>query len=70
MVLLGGLGTIFGPAIGAFVLLAVEELVWRNFLTIHAAALGLIIVVLVLFLPNGLLSLTRAHLGLGPRRKP
>ena len=56
MVLLGGLGTIFGPAIGALILIAFEEFVWRNFLTIHAAALGLIIVVLVLFLPNGLLS--------------
>ena len=40
-------------------LLAFEEVVWRNFLTIHAAALGVIIVVLVLFLPNGLLSLVR-----------
>jgi branched-chain amino acid transport system permease protein len=59
MVLLGGLGTIFGPALGAIILLAFEELVWRNFLTIHAAALGLIIVVLVLFLPNGILSLLR-----------
>ena len=59
MVLLGGLGTIFGPVIGAVVLLTFEELVWRNFLTIHAAALGVIIVVLVLFLPNGLLSLVR-----------
>jgi branched-chain amino acid transport system permease protein len=59
MVLLGGLGTIFGPALGAFILLAFEELVWRNFLTVHAAALGLIIVVLVLFLPNGILSLIR-----------
>ena len=49
MVLLGGLGTIFGPALGAVILLTFEELVWRNFLTIHAAALGLIIVVLVLF---------------------
>jgi branched-chain amino acid transport system permease protein len=62
MVLLGGLGTIFGPAIGAFVLLAFEELVWRNLLTLHAAALGVIIVVLVLFLPNGLLSLARERL--------
>jgi branched-chain amino acid transport system permease protein len=59
MVLLGGLGTIFGPALGAVILLTFEELVWRNFLTIHAAALGLIIVVLVLFLPNGILSLLR-----------
>jgi branched-chain amino acid transport system permease protein len=59
MVLLGGLGTIFGPAIGAVILLLFEEVVWRNFLTVHAAALGVIIVVLVLFLPNGLLALVR-----------
>jgi branched-chain amino acid transport system permease protein len=59
MVLLGGLGTIFGPSIGAVILLLLEEAVWRNFLTIHVAALGAIIVVLVLFLPNGLLALIR-----------
>ena len=63
MVLLGGLGTIFGPAIGAFVLLAFEEVVWRSFLTLHAAALGVVIVALVVFLPNGLLSLGRERLG-------
>lgn len=61
MVLLGGIGTIFGPAIGAIVLLTFEEVVWRNFLTIHAAALGVIIILLVLFLPNGLLSLVREY---------
>jgi branched-chain amino acid transport system permease protein len=59
MVLLGGLGTIFGPALGAAVVLAFEELVWRNFLTIHAGALGIIIVLLILFLPNGILSSVR-----------
>ena len=59
MVLLGGLGTIFGPPPGAVILLLLEEVVWRNFLTIHVAALGVIIVVLVLFLPNGLLALMR-----------
>ncbi len=62
MVLLGGLGTIYGPVLGAFVYLALEELVWRNFLTVHAAVLGLLIVVLVLFLPNGLLALIRERL--------
>jgi branched-chain amino acid transport system permease protein len=62
MVLLGGVGTIFGPAIGAVILLLFEEAVWRNFLTVHAAALGFIIVVLVLFLPNGLLALIRDRL--------
>lgn len=67
MVLLGGLGTIFGPALGAVVLLAFEELVWRNFLTIHAAALGLIIVALILFMPNGILALCRNWLS---RKEP
>ena len=62
MVLLGGIGTIFGPLLGAIVLLTFEEVVWRNFLTVHAAALGIIIIVLVLFLPNGLLSLLREKL--------
>jgi branched-chain amino acid transport system permease protein len=57
MVLLGGLGTIFGPALGAVILLAFEELVSRNLLTLHAAALGLIIVGLILFMPNGILAL-------------
>ena len=63
MVLVGGLGTLFGPVIGAAVFLGLEEAVWRSFLTIHAAVLGGLIVALVLFLPNGLMSLTRRRLG-------
>ncbi len=63
MVLLGGLGTLFGPVIGAAIFLLLEEVVWRSFLTIHAAVLGIIIVALVLFLPNGLVSF------LMPRRR-
>ena len=69
MVLLGGLGTVFGPALGALILLTFEELVWRNFLTIHAAALGVIIVVLVLFLPNGILALLRERIPRNERPK-
>lgn len=56
MVLLGGLGTIAGPIFGAIAFVALEELVWRNLLTVHAAALGVLIVVLVLFMPEGLLA--------------
>ncbi len=54
MVLLGGLGTLFGPIFGAIVFLALEEAVWRNFLGVHAAVLGVLIVAMVLFLPRGL----------------
>jgi branched-chain amino acid transport system permease protein len=63
MVLLGGLGTVFGPVIGAALLLLFEEAVWRSFLTLHAAVLGVIIVVLVLFLPNGLMDAVRRLVG-------
>jgi branched-chain amino acid transport system permease protein len=54
MVLIGGLGTLFGPVIGAAVFLLLEEAVWRSFLTVHAAVLGVLIVLMVLFLPGGM----------------
>lgn len=59
MVLLGGVGTVLGPVIGAVIFLVMEEVVWRNLLQLHAAALGLLIVGLIFFLPNGLLGLFR-----------
>ncbi len=57
MALLGGVGTIAGPVIGAFAFLALEELIWRNSLEFHAGILGLLVVALVLFLPGGLREL-------------
>jgi branched-chain amino acid transport system permease protein len=54
MVLLGGAGTILGAVYGAFLFLLLEELVWRNLLQFHAGLLGIIVVLLVLFLPMGL----------------
>lgn len=54
MSLLGGVGTIGGPVVGAFVFLMLEELIWRNSLEFHAGILGLLVVALVLFLPGGL----------------
>jgi branched-chain amino acid transport system permease protein len=54
MVLLGGAGTVLGAVYGAFLFLLIEELVWRNLLQFHAGLLGIIVVCLVLFLPQGL----------------
>jgi len=59
MVLLGGAGSIFGPLVGAVLFLSLEELVWREFLEVHTGVLGLLIVLLVMFLPKGLLSLSQ-----------
>ncbi len=68
MALLGGLGSTGGAVIGAFVFLGIEELVWRNFLQVHSGMLGLLVVVLLLFLPHGLVSIGRLLAGLRPTR--
>lgn len=58
MVLLGGAGGVLGPIGGALAFLLLEELVWRNFLSLHEGMLGLLIVILIVFLPGGLGSFT------------
>jgi branched-chain amino acid transport system permease protein len=57
MALMGGLGSPLGVVCGAFVYLGLEEVVWRNYIQIHSGVLGLLIIVLLLFLPHGLISL-------------
>jgi branched-chain amino acid transport system permease protein len=57
MALMGGLGSPFGVVCGAFLYLALEEVVWRNLIQIHSGVLGVLIVVLLLCLPHGLISL-------------
>ena len=57
MALLGGLSSPLGVVCGAFVYLGLEEAVWRNYVQFHTGVLGLLIVMLLLFLPHGLMSL-------------
>jgi len=57
MVLLGGAGTVFGPIVGSAALVIFEETIWSQFLDLHQGILGLVIVLLIFFLPNGLLKI-------------
>jgi branched-chain amino acid transport system permease protein len=57
MALMGGLGSPLGVVCGAFLYLGLEEVVWRNYIQIHSGVLGVLIVMLLLFLPHGLISL-------------
>ena len=57
MTLMGGLGSPLGAVCGAFLYLALEEVVWRNYIQIHSGVLGVLIVALLLLLPHGLISL-------------
>jgi branched-chain amino acid transport system permease protein len=57
LALLGGAGTIAGPFIGAAAFVILEEIFWVNFTDWNQAILGAVIVVLIFFLPNGLLRI-------------
>ena len=69
LALIGGVGTVIGPLIGAVTYLALEELFWRNVLEFHAGLLGLVVVGLVLFLPKGLAGLRGFGLAQWPFRR-
>jgi len=53
--LLGGVGTTVGPILGAFLLEMLSELVWSNFTEVHGMVLGLLVILVILFLPGGIL---------------
>jgi len=63
MILIGGAGTVFGPVIGAFILETISELVWSRFINLHLGILGMIIIMVVMFMPNGLISLVTTGRG-------
>jgi branched-chain amino acid transport system permease protein len=58
MCLLGGPGTVLGPVVGTAVFTLLEEVFWANFLDYNRAILGAVIVILIFFLPGGLLALS------------
>ncbi len=52
----GGLGTVTGPVIGTVILVWVDELIWREFPILNNFLLGLIIALLILFMPRGIVG--------------
>jgi branched-chain amino acid transport system permease protein len=56
MVLLGGKGTFWGPVIGATVFHVIKELTWTYFLGWQYIALGLLIVVTIVYFPQGIVG--------------
>jgi branched-chain amino acid transport system permease protein len=61
MVYLGGVGTVAGPVIGAFLLEYVSDYIWSRFLELHLGVLGLTIILIVLFMPRGFLHMVRTQ---------
>lgn len=56
MVLLGGLGTVFGPLVGVVTLSVINELLWARFPEIYLSLVGVIILVTILYMPRGIVA--------------
>jgi len=56
MAVIGGTGTIMGPVVGAFTLQFLSEYLRQNYLDLHTLIFGAIIIVAVIFLPQGILQ--------------
>jgi branched-chain amino acid transport system permease protein len=59
MVVIGGSGTVLGPLLGAVVLQFLSEYLRVNFTDLHTFILGTIIIVAVVFLPQGFVNYLR-----------
>jgi branched-chain amino acid transport system permease protein len=78
MAILGGKGTIWGPVIGAVVFQVLKEVFWIYLLGWQRVALGLMIVLIVVFFPQGILGWVREkfpelfghRIDRGPTREP
>lgn len=56
MTLIGGAGTVMGPILGATFIELINDYLWGAFLEFHSAFLGVIMLLVVIFLPKGFFS--------------
>lgn len=56
MTMLGGLGTVAGPVIGAATIYWLRDVVWANFLQYHLIVQGVLLIGIVLFVPEGIMG--------------
>lgn len=54
--IIGGVGTVVGPVLGAGVYQLLSTYLWGRFIELHPTVLGLVIVLFVVFLPRGLMT--------------
>ena len=57
MVYIGGQGTILGPIVGAVFFVGLKEFLVRNLGEYHLIVFGVLFILVVLFLPGGIISI-------------
>jgi branched-chain amino acid transport system permease protein len=61
MAVLGGKGSLWGPLIGAVLFHATKELLWTYLLGFQNIALGLLVIIIVVFFPEGIMGWIRSR---------
>nr|VFK26649.1 MAG: amino acid/amide ABC transporter membrane protein 2, HAAT family [Candidatus Kentron sp. MB]VFK31622.1 MAG: amino acid/amide ABC transporter membrane protein 2, HAAT family [Candidatus Kentron sp. MB]VFK75869.1 MAG: amino acid/amide ABC transporter membrane protein 2, HAAT family [Candidatus Kentron sp. MB] len=64
IVLLGGSGTVWGPVLGAVIIMGSREFMWAEFPAAHLALLGILVIIVVFYMPKGILGLVNQRKGL------
>jgi branched-chain amino acid transport system permease protein len=54
--ILGGMGTVAGPVIGATIVYWLRDIVWANYLQFHLIVEGILLIIIVLFVPEGIMG--------------
>ncbi|MDS1135150.1 branched-chain amino acid ABC transporter permease [Nitratireductor indicus] len=52
----GGLGTVIGPIVGAVSMYVIDNFIWERYPTLNNLALGIVIILLMIFLPKGIVG--------------
>ncbi|NIM44213.1 MAG: branched-chain amino acid ABC transporter permease [Nitrososphaeria archaeon] len=60
MAMLGGIGTLFGPVLGTIILYPIEQLLWTSLPEMFLMVLGIAIMLLIVFLPQGIMGYIRS----------
>jgi branched-chain amino acid transport system permease protein len=68
MAIFGGTGTVWGPVIGVAVLGTLQEVFWASFPYFHRVLFGALIMVTILFMPQGVIELLKGR-GVLPRTR-
>jgi branched-chain amino acid transport system permease protein len=68
MTLFGGVGTVFGPVIGATLFTFIHEILWAELTVLYMAIFGGILMMSILFFPQGLLGWMKER-GILPRTR-
>jgi branched-chain amino acid transport system permease protein len=61
MTIFGGAGTIWGPLLGGAALSIMGEVIWARFAELHLLLFGSLIVLVLLFMPEGAIPLLRRY---------